>query len=161
MKPLPLASLLLWALALAAGSVLGQQDKKDPTVVQPPMSEQPTAPPQVPPQLPSVAPETAPPAATPPRTVTPPLTAPNPRATETDRAVSDPRQGGRISETAPSAEPPAGGVPQPVPGADRQPTKTGAERFREDIAQCDKLRGEERATCRRDVLAARSQGLYN
>lgn len=63
------------------------------------------------------------------------------------RTIDDPasRPAGRISETAPP--------PAPGPGS-------GAERFRADLASCATLEPESRASCRREMHAARAQGLY-
>ena len=62
-----------------------------------------------------------------------------------ERTIDEPadRPAGRISETAPS--PRAG---------------SGNARFRDDLASCRTLEPESQTSCRREMSAARAQGLY-
>src|SRR5512145_2178203 len=61
------------------------------------------------------------------------------------RTIDEPaaRPGGRVSETAPA--PRAG---------------WGEARFRADLASCNTVEPESRASCRQEMHAARAQGLY-
>lgn len=145
----------LSALAIASAGALAQ-DVRSGTTPSPQ-----TAPPGAPPPT---FPQTAPPVPASPGLGTTPHTAPpsspgmdatNPSSPtgatggrpSVDRPMTDPRLGGRISETAPNVQQP------PL-------TRRGPERFREDLAQCDQLQGDARAACRSEMFAARQQGLY-
>ena len=61
------------------------------------------------------------------------------------RTIDEPadRPGGRISETAPAPR-----------------AASGESRFRADLASCTALEAESRLNCRREMYAARAQGLY-
>jgi hypothetical protein len=73
----------------------------------------------------------------------PPRPAPTPSVGE--RTIDDPggRPRGRVSETAPAPRP-----------------SSGAARVRADLASCQSLEPASQASCRREMHAARTQGLY-
>src|SRR5262245_10147297 len=99
-------------------------------------------PPNVPPAPPLSTPDPVVPALPPSGVLPQPIVNP----ATVDRPITDPRLGGRISETAPVPHPPV--------------RRRGSERFRDDLAGCDKLQDDSRATCRTELFAARAQGLY-
>jgi hypothetical protein len=93
--------------------------------------------------FPPLAAQTQPPGIAPPRpAVTPmPETVGTPPARTID--VPSDRPAGRVSETAPA--------PRAV---------SGETRFRADLATCRTLEAASQASCRREMYAARAQGLY-